>query len=65
MSETEQVTPLPRVESIADPFPDPTELSDADLERVVGGLARAWVEPTRVDPDMVARDRSHDAPCQT
>lgn len=66
MTETEAVRPpQPAVEPIADPLGDPTELSDADLERVVGGLARAWVEPARAVPDIVARDRSHDVLCRS
>lgn len=60
MTETVLAIALPLVDAIADPCPDPTELSDADLERVVGGLARAWVEPARVDPDITTGDRSHD-----
>ena len=27
----------------AERAPDPTELSDADLEHVVGGLTRVWI----------------------
>jgi hypothetical protein len=32
-----------------DPQIDATELADADLEHVVGGLARAWIEPAPAD----------------
>ena len=55
MKQTERATTSqPITDPHADRPRDPTELTDSDLERVVGGLARTWIEheAARLEPGV-------------